>query len=200
MNQVKNRLAALALLDRALATLPDDQLDALIVGMTEEFRNAFDHVIGWREDDDRTPVAATREACHAGRMNGTLERSAALLSDRCLAECIEALGDAADNPSEEQLAAVTPTLVEHHGVEVVRLMLASAVAGEAAAAPLCTRLLKRDEVLALPPVPPSAARVVTPAGDDAERTALKERRKQEKLRKQAEQRLRREQAANARRS
>ncbi len=200
MNQVKSRLAALALLDRSMASLPDDRLEALIEGLDEEFRNAYDHVIGWRDDEERSLVEVTREACHAGRMNGTLERAAALLSDGCLAECIEALGDSADNPSEAQLVAITPQLVEHHGIEVVRLMLASAVAGEAAAAAVCANLLKRHETLALPPAPPPAPRVAPTPADDAERAAVRERRKQERQRKQDEQRQRREQAARARRA
>jgi len=197
MNQVKSRLAALALLDRAMNTLPDSRLDELIVGLNEEFRTAFDHVIGWREDETRGLVEVTREACHKGRLNGTLERVAALISDGCLEECIGALGESADNPSEEQLLGAAPALIEHHGLEVVRVMLASAVAGEAAAAAVCSRLLKHDETLALPPVEHVEAKVAPPADDDPEREALKERRRLERQRKQADQRARREQAAKA---
>lgn len=196
MNQVKSRLAALALLDRALASLGDDELDELIGRLNEEFRTAYDHVIGVRDDDDRSPVVATREAVHKGRMNGTLERVAAVLSDKCLEDCIKELGSAADNPSEPQLLAVTPGLIEQHGLGSVRLMLASAVAGEAQAAVVCTRLLKHDPVLALPPAPPTPVRVLAP-DVDPERDAVKERRKADKLRKQAEQRARREQAERA---
>ena len=199
MNQVKNRLAALALLDRAMAALPDERLATLVDGFDEEFRHAYDHVIGWREDDERSTVDATREACHAGRINGTLERTAALLSDSCLADCIEQLGQHADNPSQEQLLAVTPGLTERHGIELVRLMLASAVAGEAAAAGVCAQLLKKDETLALPPAPPPAPRPVVSKAEDAERAAIRDRRKAERARKQAEQQQRREQAERARR-
>ncbi len=196
MNQVKSRLAALALLDRAVATLSDDELDALVGGLNEEFRSAYDRVIGFQDDDSRPIADATREAVHKGRMNGTLERVAAVLSDGCLSDCVEALGDAADNPSEAQLLEVTPGLIQRHGLGSVRLMLASAVAGEAQAAAVCTRLLKRHETLALPAATPVTSRVEAPTADP-ERDAVKERRKAEKLRKQAEQRARREQAERA---
>ncbi len=146
----------------------------------------------------RNPVAGlTREASHRGRMNGTLERVAAVLADGCLADCITVLGDAADNPTESQLLAVTDGLIERHGLSTVRLMLASAVAGEATASPLCIRLLKHHEVLALPAAAPLATPVRAATSADPERDALRERRKQDKARKQAEQRARREQQARA---
>lgn len=198
MNQVKTRLAALALLDRAVATLSDDELDELIGRLDGEFRSAYDHVVGLRDDDDRSPVEATREAVQKGRINGTLERVAAVLSDACLEDCIKVLDKAADNPSEAQLLEAAPGLIERHGLGTVRLMLASAVAGEAQAAVVCTRLLKHHETLALPPAPPPTGPRVVVRAEDPEREAIKERRKLEKQRKQAEQRARREQAEAAR--
>ena len=135
-------------------------------------------------------------------MNGNLERIAGVVSDPCLADCIEQLGDRADLPAEEDLLEVAPGLVERHGVGMVRVMLAAAVAGEAPASPAIVHILKHDEVLALPaatPAPaPAPAPEMTPE-EVAEREQIRERRKEERKAKQAAQAARREQAAKARR-
>ncbi len=211
MNQAKTRLAALALLDRALANVADEDIDRLAAALNPELRAAYAELIGeqWPRPADTpegeaapvelVPVAVTtREAVGRGRISGTLERVAAVLSDTCLEDCVTVLGDAADNPDEEQLLAVTDGLIERHGLSTVQLMLASAVAGEAAAAPLCIRLLKHHEVLALPAPAVSGPPLRQQAsGDDPARAALRDKRKQDKARKQAEQRARREQASRA---
>jgi CelD/BcsL family acetyltransferase involved in cellulose biosynthesis len=128
-------------------------------------------------------------------MSGELEQVATVLTDPCLADCIEALGDHSDNPSEAELAEVTPGLIERHGLATVRLTLAASVAGEAAASVLLTRLLKHDDVLALPAREEAAPAVVlvNEADDDT-----KARRKAAKERKQAEAKLKRDQQARAR--
>ena len=95
-------------------------------------------------------------------MNGGLEQITTILCDPCLAECIEALGDHADNPTEEQLKEVTPALVDKWGVPTVRMMIAGSIAGEAAASVMLTRLLKSDEELALPPEAPRETVVLPP--------------------------------------
>ena len=150
---MKNRLQALSLLDRALATMTDDELEALVATLPEDHRGAIDKLAGAREGGFESTAARTlaiRSAAARGRMSGTLEQIATVLTDPCLADCIKELGDAADNPTEEQLAEVTPGLIERHGLATVRLTLAASVAGEAAASVMLTRLLKHDEVLALP--------------------------------------------------
>ena len=48
-----------------------------------------------------------------------------MLSDAALADCIEKLGDHADEPTSEQITEVLPGLVERHGLAITRLMLAS---------------------------------------------------------------------------
>jgi hypothetical protein len=127
-------------------------------------------------------------------MSGMLEQLATVLTDPCLADCIKELGDASDNPSEEQLLEVTPGLIERHGLATVRLTLAASVAGEAAASVTLTRLLKHDDVLALPKdTTPAPVVVHTKEIDDETRA----KRKAAKERKQAESRARREQAAKA---
>ena len=76
-----------------------------------------------------------------------MEAIAAVVSDACLSDCIEALGDNAENPTTDQLREVLPGLVERHGVGMTRIMLAATVAGEAPAAAIIRDLLKHDELV-----------------------------------------------------
>lgn len=203
MNQVRARLAALSLVDRALRAFDDDELTTAIAALDDDHRSAVLQLAEAPTDSTEVAVVAyVRTAGQRGRMNGVLEQLALVLTDACLAECITELGDASDNPTEEQLRAVLPGLVERHGLSVVRLMMASAIAGEALASPILTRLLKADEVYALPAVEaaPALPPVTTkPANDDPERQRIKAERKERKAQQQAEARARREQAAQARR-
>jgi hypothetical protein len=199
VNQMKNRLQALTLLDRAMAAMTDAELEALVASLPDDHRDAIDQVCGAREggfDDPAARTVALRSTVARGRMNGGLEQIATVLTDQCLADCITALGDHADNPSEEQLLEVTPALVESHGLATVRLMLATSVAGEAAASVMLTRVLKHHDELAVPARDEAEAPIVAPAPTADEET--KARRKAAKERKQAEARARREQQARAR--
>ena len=133
-------------------------------------------------------------------MNGTLESVALVLTDAALADCIEKLGDHADNPTSEQLTEVLPGVIERHGLAITRMMLASTVAGEAAAANVIRDLLKHDDTVKLPPEEP---RQIVPAiepdtDDDPEREALKAKRLEARRRKSEEAALRREQSARDR--
>jgi hypothetical protein len=136
-----------------------------------------------------------RATAARGRLNGGLEQITTLLCDPCLAQCVEALGDHSDNPTEDELLEVTPALIEKYGAATVRLMMAGSVAGEAAASATLTRLLKHDETLALPPVEHEEVSVLPPPTADEE---IKARRKAAKTAKQADARARREQQARAR--
>ena len=193
MSQLKNRLQALTLLDRAFSAMTDEELATLVATLPEDHVPALDELCGAREGgftDVEARNLAMRATAARGRMNGGLEQICTLVTDPALAKCIEALGDNSDNPSEEQLLEVTPALVEEFGLAATRLMLASSVAGEAAAAEVLTRVLKHDETLALPP----AERVeveVLPARTADEETKAK--RKAAKEKKQAEARKAREQ-------
>jgi hypothetical protein len=197
MNQLKNRMQGLALLDRAFAALPDDELDALVASLPDDHREAIDKVCGARDGgftDAASRTIAMRSTAARGRMNGGLEQLATILTDPCLAACIEALGDHSDNPTEAQLLEVTPALIENHGLATVRLMLAGSVAGEAAASVMLTRVLKHDETLALPAVTREPVEVLAPSVAAAD---VKAKRKELKDRKQAEARARREQQLRA---
>jgi hypothetical protein len=200
MNQMKNRLQGLTLLDRAFTAMSDDEIEALVASLPDDHRKALDEVCGALEGEFTEPSTRTlamRATAARGRLNGGLEQIATLLCDVCLAACIEALGDHSDNPTEAELLEATPALIDKHGLATVRLMLAGSVAGEAPASAVLTRLLKHDETLALPPVEPEEITVLAPPTADEE---LKAKRKAAKLAKQADARARREQQARARHS
>ena len=191
MNQVKNRLQSLGLIDRAFAAATDDELTAVIDELSDEHRDAVEELIGGSVD-----AAAVRDAVVKGRMGGTMESVALVLTDACLADCIEQLGEHADHPSSDELRDVLPGIVERHGVGITRLMLASTVAGEAPAAAIIRDLLKHDELVKLPPAESRAAapRRRESDADADERESLKAKRREQRKQKQAEARARREQS------
>jgi hypothetical protein len=191
---MKTRLQALVLLDRALAATTDDEIDALVSALDDDHREAVERLA-----DGVTPDAI-REAASKGRVNGTLESLAVVLADACLADCIEQLGDHADNPTSDELRDVLPGLIERHGLACTRLMLATTVVGEAPASAIVRDLLKHDDDVKLPPMEPRpiAPIVQAPRVSDAEREAVKAKRREMKLRRQAEARARREQSARDR--
>jgi hypothetical protein len=191
VNQVKNRLQSLGLVDRAFAATTDDELTAAIDGLSDEHRDAIEELIGGSVD-----TSTVRDAVVKGRMDGTMESLALVVTDACLADCIEQLGEHADHPSSDELREVLPGLVDEHGLGITRLMLASTVAGEAPAAAIIRDLLKHDDLVKLPPAetPSAAPRRKESTADAEERAALKAKRKEERKRKQAEARARREQS------
>jgi hypothetical protein len=144
VNQMKNRMQALGLLDRSFKAATDEELAAAIDALDDDHREGLESFV-----DAMTPDGV-RAAVKAGRIDGGMEAIAAVLTDLCLADCIKELGDHADNPSTDQLKEVLPGLVETHGVAVTRIMLASTVAGEAPASAIIRDLLKSDELVALP--------------------------------------------------
>ena len=191
VNQVKNRLQALGLVDRAFANTTDDELNAAIEALGDEHRSALDELAKGEAD-----AASVREAVGHGRMDGTMESIALVVTDACLADCIEQLGEHADYPSSDQLREVLPGIVERHGIGISRLMLASTVAGDAPASSIIRDLLKHDDLVKLPPAEdkPISPMVRKPQVDDAEREAIKAKRKELKRQKQEEARTRREQS------
>ncbi len=198
MSQLKIRLQALSLLDRAFAAMTDEELATLVASLPDDHVEALDELCGAREGgftDADARNLAVRATVARGRMNGGLEQISTLITDPALAKCIEMLGDNSDNPSEEQLLEVTPTIIEEFGLATTRLMLASSIAGEAAASVMLTRVLKHDETLALPPVEMPDVEVLPARTADEE---TKAKRKAAKEKKQAEARKAREQQQRAR--
>ncbi|MFV0306300.1 MAG: hypothetical protein ACK5OX_00975 [Desertimonas sp.] len=195
MNQMKTRLQSLGLLDRAFRAMTDEELTAAIDMLDEDHREAVERIAGGTTDAEQV-----RAAIASGRIDGTMESLAMVITDASLADCITELGDNADNPTSDQLRAVLPGVIERHGLAVTRAMLASTVAGEAQAAPVIRDLLKHDETLKLPPLEtrPSGPIARAPQVPDADREALRARRQEQKRRKQDEARQRREQSARDR--
>ncbi len=198
MSQLKNRLQALTLLDRAFAAITDDELAAIVATLPADHVAALDELCGAREGGF-TDVAARNIAVRAtaarGRMSGELEQISTLVCDPCLEKCIDLLGNNSEDPTEDQLLKVTPKLIKEFGLPSTRLMIASSIAGEAPAREMLARLLKHDEKLALPPVEwaPVATLPARTADDE-----IKAKRKATKEHKQAEAKARREQQLKAR--
>ena len=198
MSQLKNRLQALSLLDRAFSAMTDEELATLVASLPEDHVNALDDLCGAREGgftDAEARNLAVRATVARGRMNGGLEQISTLVTDPALAKCIELLGDNSENPTQEQLLEIAPTIVEEFGLATTRLMLASSVAGEAAAAEVLTRVLKHDETLALPPAERVEVEVLPARTADDE---TKAKRKAAKEKRQADARKAREQQLKAR--
>jgi len=188
-------MQALGLLDRAIKATSDDELAAAIESLDDDHREGLESFV-----DELTPDGL-RAGVKAGRIDGGMEAIAAIISDACLADCIEALGDHADNPSTDELREVLPGVAERHGVSVTRIMLAATVVGEAPASAIIRDLLKSDELVALPKAEPTEiAPVVDHTGRTAdEQEALRAKRTEARRAKKEADRARREQSAQARR-
>jgi hypothetical protein len=195
VNQVKTRLQALGLLERSFAAATDDEIAGAVAALDDDHRDALAQLVG----ADCT-VDDVRGAIGHGKLDGTVESVALVVSDACLADAIKELGEHADHPTSDQLRDVLPGIVERHGVGMTRIMLASTVAGEAPASAIIRDLLKHDELVKLPPAEdrPLPPLIEAPKADPDERAALKAKRKELRERKQAAARASREQAAKAR--
>ncbi|MGB3736846.1 MAG: hypothetical protein WA964_17945 [Ilumatobacter sp.] len=195
VNQMKNRMQALGLLDRSFKAASDEDLATAIDALGDDHREGLDSFV-----EELTPDGV-RAGVKAGRIDGGMEAIAAIVTDAALADCIEQLGDNADNPSSDQLREVLPGIVERHNVGITQIMLASTVAGEAPASAIIRDLLKNDEVLALPKAEEVA---LAPLLDTSKRSAedqdeLRAQRKAAKKAKQDEARARKAQSVAARR-
>lgn len=193
---MKNRMQALGLLDRSIKAATDDDIEAALAALDDDHREGVESFI----EGDLT-ATSLREGVKAGRIDGGMEAIAAILTDACLAECIEQLGDHADNPSTDQLRDVLPGIIEHHGLAVTRIMLAATVAGEAPASAIIRDLLKNDDVLALPKVElaPLAPVLDTAKRSTEEQDELRAKRAAAKAAKKEAERARKAQSAAARR-
>ncbi len=189
MNQMKTRLAALGMLDRAFGVASDPELTALIEGLGEDHTEALVRLCGDSE------LESVRAHIKRGRVDGGMESLAILLTDACLADCIKQLGENADNPDAEQMAEVLPGLIERHGLAATRIMLGSALAGDAPASAIIRDLLKNDPILALPKAEAAPRPVVRPTHTEGpEREALKAKRRAARDAEKLAQAARREQS------
>ncbi len=194
VNQMKNRMQALGLLDRSFKAATDDELQSAIDALGDDLREGLEAFV------ENVSVDGVRAGVKAGRIDGGMEAIAAIVTDAALADCIDKLGDHAENPSSDQLREVMPGIVERHNVGISRIMLAGTVAGEAPASAIIRDLLKNDDLLALP----KAEEIeIAPLIDTSTRSAdeqaeVRARRKEAKKEKQDAQRARRAQSAAAR--
>jgi len=191
VNQTKNRMQALGLLDRSFKAATDAELATAIEALDDDHREGLESFVAAATPD------GVRAAVKSGRINGDMEAIAAIISDLCLADCIKELGDNADNPSTDQLLEVLPGVVERHGVAVSRMMLAGTVAGEAPASAIIRDLLKSDELVALPKVDETtiAPLIDTSKRSPDEQAAMKAKRAEAKAAKKEADRARRAQSA-----
>ena len=195
VNQMKNRMQALGLLDRSFKAASDEELSTALDALGDDHREGLESFV-----EELTPDGV-RAGVKAGRIDGGMEAIAAIVTDAALADTIEQLGDNADNPSSDQLREVMPGIVERHNVGISRIMLASTVAGEAPASAIIRDLLKNDETLALP----KAEEVeLAPLLDTSKRSAeeqdeLRAQRKAAKKARQEDARVRKAQSTAARR-
>jgi hypothetical protein len=144
----KERVIRLVGLERELRNIPDPELAEMIDALPEDLRALLNSWVPAGEPA-AAHVASLRAAVQRGRLKGAPEKVADVLTAACLQDCIEALGDKADLPSIDDLRAVVPGVVERHGVRRTRLMMASAVVGEAPASPAIIKVLKTEPALAV---------------------------------------------------
>ncbi|MFK7920172.1 MAG: hypothetical protein AB8G14_19020 [Ilumatobacter sp.] len=195
VNQMKNRMQALGLLDRSFKAASDEDLSTAIEALGDDHREGLESFV------ESVSAEGVRAGVKVGRIDGGMEAIAAIVTDAALADCIEQLGDHADNPSSDQLREVLPGIIERHNLGIARIMLASTVAGEAPAAAIIRDLLKNDETLALPKVEDVE---LAPLLDTSKRSAdeqaeVRAQRKAAKKAKQEAERARKAQSVAARR-
>jgi hypothetical protein len=144
----KERVIRLVHLERELRGIGDAEMAEMIDALPEELR---EHLNPWCPDGEPSAehIEKLRGAIQRGRLKGMPERVADVLTAACLQDCIEALGDKADYPSLEDLNAAMPGVAQRNGVRRTRLMLASAVVGEAPASAAILKALKTDPALAV---------------------------------------------------
>ena len=198
-------------LDIALTTLDDESLRRGLAGVTEKQRQEL-----------AISLNLPRATMHLGdalaplvrrKLRGlSIDRQHAIstaLTQRTNDATVEALGENSEDPSRADLDEVLPAIVEEHGVELVRLMIASYAISDAPVREVMRELLDTDPQFAIPDRPaddnaPEAAlpsfglvaRVPSKQADvDPERAELRERRKVAKAERRAA--AQRERAASA---
>ncbi len=140
----KDHVVRLARLEAEFRNLPDATFAVLVEALPEEAKSVLSSRSG---GEDSVDIQGLRDAMRRSRMKGLPDQVAAAITEPCLDSCITALGDKADLPSLDDLAAVTPGLVATHGLATTRLMFASAALQEAPAASAILKLLKANPVL-----------------------------------------------------
>ena len=149
----KDRVLRLVQLERELRGLNDSDLAALIAELPAEETAWITSISRGIDDDGTVDIAALRGSITRGRLKGVPERLAAAITDACLVDCIEILGERAEFPSEDDLRHAVPGLVARHGAATTRVMFASAVVGNAPASAAIMTVMKHDPALSAPTTP-----------------------------------------------
>jgi len=147
----------IARLDAALATLDDDSLRRGLSGITEKQRQEL-----------AVQLNLPRASMHLGDALTPLVRRklrglavdrqlvvATAITNRANDATVNALGDRSDDPSVEDLQEVLPGVIEEHGIELTRLMVAGYAVSDAPCRDAMREILDSDERFALPEVPPA---------------------------------------------
>lgn len=184
----------------ALDALDDDALDAAVRALGHgEHLGALAQALAV----DRTALAShptpgepvrTRLARAAP---ARLARVALALAGPCADDCIDALGEASDNPARDDMLAVLPSLIERHGTPTVTLMLAAYPTIDAPCTAVFEGLLIGDERFTIPP--PAATRWATPAAPDRLAGVVVDEAAVERIRREREARIAAEVAKRRRR-
>jgi len=189
-------------LDAALATLDDDSLRHGLSGITEKQRQEL-----------AVQLNLPRASMHLGDALAPLVRRklrglavdrqlmvATAITNRANDDTVRALGDRSDDPSREDLEEVLPDVIEKHGIQLTRLMVAGYAVSDAPCRDAMREILDSDEQFALPEVPDAddesrdaelptfglVARVPRKKGaDDPERARVLEQRKAQKAERRA---------------
>ena len=189
-------------LDTALATLDDESLRRGLAGVTEKQRLELAGLLNLPRATmhlGEALVPLVRRKLRALPLDRQLSVATAL-TNRVNDATVRALGDRSDDPSRADLEEVLPAVVDAHGVELARLMLASYAVSDAPCREAMRSLLDEDERFALPEAPPAeadAGEAVLPsfglvaqvprkkADADPERAKLLEQRKVQKAERRA---------------
>ncbi len=189
-------------LDNALATLDDESLRSGLSGITEKQRQ-----------DLAVQLNLPRATMHLGEALTPLVRRklrglaidrqlmvATAITNKANDATVRALGDRSEDPSREDLDEVLPDVIEQHGIELTRLMVASYAASDAPCREAMREILDTDERFVIPEVEaadaeaggaalPSFGLVARPprkkGETDPERARLLEQRKAQKAERRA---------------
>ena len=190
-------------LDIALVTLDDESLRRGLAGITEKQRQELSRRSSTSPARRCTSATRSRRSCAASCAALLVDRQltvATALTQRANDTTVEALGDHSEDPTRADLDEVLPAVIDEHGVELVRLMVASlrdlrraVPRGDARAARhrRAVRAPRRSPTTRWPadtelPSFGLVARVAAArADDDPERAELREQRKAAKAERRA---------------
>jgi hypothetical protein len=158
--------APLDRLSAALATFDDDALDDAIRALGEG-----EHLVELAQALNAKrpallshphPSSLVRPRIYTGPP-GRRVLAALSIAGPCSDDCIEMLGDQADDPTREDMDGVLDELVERWGAQMVTLMLAAYPAMDAPAGPTFAEILDTDERFAIPESAYEAAKAASQA-------------------------------------